>query len=602
MASNSEGSYISDLVKQEATMHASREELLVDASQTLVFGSVCQKGAGGRMKALTAGVAAGVDEVQTITPSVASAANEVHTVTPTVAANADCVQTITCGGTSTGGTMKIGVRELGNTKGGVRWTDTIAWHATEATMTASMQAALDDLLGANVIVVTEIPNTDTPVITLTFSGTGATNRVHGLVSVDVSAMTGCSTATVVMTTPGGGTITAGTYTISFVDAAGNTQVTYPIAWNANAAAINAALDDANGGVAGLVATGGPMSTPTAVVLTFSGTGFASVPQPSLVVVDTDNLDGCSDTQVVRTTPGAGAVNVTGSYRLGVVNENGDRQWTAAIAANANAAAISAALDDALAASDVVATGGPMSGPTAIVLTFSGTGFTGLAQQPVMVDLSLLDGCDDVSVVQTTAGGGGSAAVNEVQTATTTLTPDGGTFTLSVPHWNGTTVTTAAIAWNANAATIETAIDTAFALVSPAPEAGGISVSGTKIGDDDIVLTYDGTEYAGRDWPLATVDAALLLDGAVVCSSTFAETTKGGPYSAGAAAGICIATAGITTAGGVLTTQGLFLVRDAIVDVAELSFHSGNKVDAIEELKALGILCRTAAEIAATQTT
>lgn len=373
MASNDEGKYIGDMVKQEGPMHFSREYRLVDASQTLVFGEVCQAGAGGRMKTLAAFAGAGVD----------------------------CVQTITCGGTSTGGSMKVGIRSLGDPVGAIRWTDTVAWHATEATMTASLQAALDDLLGANVIVATEIPDTATPVIVLTFSGTGATNRAHGLVGVDTAALTGCSTAKVAMTTQ---------------------------------------------------------------------------------------------------------------------------------------------------------------------------------------------------------GGGGNVAVNEVQTATTTETPDGGTFTLSVPHWNGTTITTAAIAWDANAATIETAIDTAFALVTPAPTAGGITVSGTKIGDDDIVLTYDGAEFAGRDWPLATVDAALLLDAAVVCSSTFAETTKGSPAVAGVAVAVLITTAGVTTAGGVYTTKGLFIVRHAILDVGQMDFGSGNKVDAIDQLKALGILSRTAAEITETQTT
>ena len=125
------------------------------------------------------------------------------TITVTaVGAAADAVQTVTIGGTHSGGSLKLGFREVADPDGAIIWTDTIAWSATEATMTASGQAALDDLLGANVVVLTTIADTAATVLVLTFSGTGATSLAQEEVHVDVSAYTGASTVSVAMTTAG----------------------------------------------------------------------------------------------------------------------------------------------------------------------------------------------------------------------------------------------------------------------------------------------------------------------------------------------------------------------------------------------------------------
>lgn len=275
----------------------------------------------------------------------------------------------------------------------------------------------------------------------------------------------------------------------------------------------------------------------------------------------------------------------GSFTLGIPQIDGGVVWTDPIAFNGNTAAIQAGIDTTPGGSAIVVSGTAI---TAMVFTFSGATHAGVGHDLIQVNTQGLTGEEDTSITRITAGGRQAAMTDEVQTCTCTLTPDGGTYTLSVPHWNGTTVTTAPIDWDANAATIEAAVDTAFGLVTPAPEAGSISVAGTKIGDDDIVLTYDGEEYEGRDWPLATVDAALLLDGAVVCSATFAETTKGGEATGGEAAGICLEN--VTTAA-VYTTKAVFLTRDAVVKTSGLNFHGGNKIDCIARLEALGIVCR-----------
>lgn len=123
-------------------------------------------------------------------------------VVTAVGAAADTVQTITVGGTSTAGTLKLGFREVADPDGAVIWTDTMAWSGTEATMKTSVQAALDNLLGSNVVVVSDIPDTAALVLTLTFSGTGATELAQEEVHVDVSALTGASTVVVATTTAG----------------------------------------------------------------------------------------------------------------------------------------------------------------------------------------------------------------------------------------------------------------------------------------------------------------------------------------------------------------------------------------------------------------
>ncbi len=394
-----EGLVIGDVLKSEEAMRRSRANLTVLSGGSVALGEACRQNSAGKVVPL-ADVAA-VDEAQTITPTVGSDVDEVQTIVPSVGSNADAVQVITVGGTHSGGTIRFGVRDSGDPDGAIAWGIACAWNATEATMTATIQAALDTICGANGIVLTEIPNTAACVFTFTFSGTGYTNKVQGEVEVDASAMTGATTVSVATTTPGAGTITAGSYRLGITDVDGNVQWTPIIAWNANAAAIITALDDAMG-AALVVATGGPMSTPANVVLTYSGVAYTHVPQ-SLVQFDIDELVGCDDLSIVRTTPGSGVIRPDGNYRIGIVDASGDIDWTGPIAADAAAGAINTALDAALGASLVVATGGPFSTPTAIVLTFSGTGMTGEPQSPAIFDLSNIEGCEDLKIVETTAG-------------------------------------------------------------------------------------------------------------------------------------------------------------------------------------------------------
>jgi len=388
---------IADVVRMEAAAFYCRKAVTVLDGEDISLGEICKLDSAD--KAVACGAAA--NEVQTITPSAATGVDCVQTLTPSVGTNADCVQTVTTAGTQTGGTIRFGVRSpLGDPKGGMLWTVACAWSATEATMTATIQAALDSMLGANVVVLTEIPDTATGVFVFTFSGTGATNRPHGLMGCDVSALTGGTTAAVAMTTKGEGTISAGTYRLGIVKPGGDTEWTAPIAFDGNAAAIIVALDDALG-VAGVVATGGPMNGPTAIVLTYSGTGYTNMPHAH-ALVDFVDLAGCDDISIVMTTPGEGTINA-GTWRLGLTTAAGVKVWTQPIAYNGNAAAINTAIDEVIPSTLVVASGGPISTPAAVILTFSGAAYLALPQPMVEVDINDLDGCDSATITETTAG-------------------------------------------------------------------------------------------------------------------------------------------------------------------------------------------------------
>lgn len=99
--------------------------------------------------------------------------------------------------------------------------------------------------------------------------------------------------------------------------------------------------------------------------------------------------------------------------------------------------------------------------------------------------------------------------SEVQTETVTAT--GGTRTLTVKDKDGVSATTGALAYNANAATIQAAIE-GLANV----EVGDVVVTGTG----PFVYTFGGAgNFGGRDIPLIVIGTGSLTGG----SSTMAQT-------------------------------------------------------------------------------
>lgn len=138
---------------------------------------------------------------------------------------------------------------------------------------------------------------------------------------------------------------------------------------------------------------------------------------------------------------------------------------------------------------------------------------------------------------------GYDAQNEVQEiATYDSVVSGGTFTLAFTLWDGTEFETAAIAYDADAATIEAAIDTAADGVVDGFEAGDIAVTGGDLNTAAVVLTFSGDSVAGQNHDPVVVDDALLTGGGSAGEVTV--TTEGqGDRTAWAILNVCGAISG-----------------------------------------------------------
>lgn len=202
--------------------------------------------------------------------------------------------------------------------------------------------------------------------------------------------------------------------------------------------------------------------------------------------------------------------------------------------------------------------------------------------------------DGVYVKGTLLGRSTATAVAEVQTITITGTPTGGSFTISFTNpWTGRVETTAAIAYNATAATVQTAL-----LALDSFESGDLACTGGAFPGTAVVVTFGG-RYAQRDvTALSTTDS---FTGGTTPESAVAETTKGivpvgthGAYATGNSDGTgtadCILKYGCTVILGKVFYQGdhgealadtpAFFTGD--FNVAKLT---GLDADAVTDLKA-----------------
>lgn len=99
----------------------------------------------------------------------------------------------------------------------------------------------------------------------------------------------------------------------------------------------------------------------------------------------------------------------------------------------------------------------------------------------------------------------AAAADSVHTIATS-TQTSGNFTLTVTLRNGETFTTGNIAFNAAAATIESAIDSAATSASITGWTNGdISVSGGAVNVAPVVLTFDGSSVSGAAHPITVLN-------------------------------------------------------------------------------------------------
>lgn len=104
-------------------------------------------------------------------------------------------QTLTIGGTPIGGTFKLRFEGI--------WTAAITWSATNGTLLANMQAALDAKFGTNVIVASAVSLTaGIGTILLTFGGNRGKQAIGSLITA-FSSLTGTApTLAIAETTPG----------------------------------------------------------------------------------------------------------------------------------------------------------------------------------------------------------------------------------------------------------------------------------------------------------------------------------------------------------------------------------------------------------------
>ncbi len=234
--------------------------------------------------------------------------------------------------------------------------------------------------------------------------------------------------------------TAGTFTLTFIDKNGNYQTTAAIAYNATcsttvANAINAVLGTSAVSVAATAST----TADNGFAVTFSGTGYAALPQ-TLGSID-DSLITYTTTvgwTAVMTTigvPVAGTITITalgvnevqtvafpgltagtltaGTFRIRLLDKNGIWQSFGDYAAATAITTVQTDLDLALGASAVViAATVPTTLAGGFTLTFSGTGYANLPQTAVILDgtgTALVSGSTRTvaSVTRTTAGVNGA---------------------------------------------------------------------------------------------------------------------------------------------------------------------------------------------------
>jgi len=331
--------------------------------------------------------------------------------------------------------------------------------------------------------------------------------------------------------------TAGVPFTAVVSYIGAVHTTAVVAYNASAATLQTALEGLpqieSGDVSVTGSAGGPYT------LTYGGTlanteiqeiiadgsGLTGAGDQSATVVTFQQGDAANDEVQIVTlngTPTGGTFTLT-QYATGVneiqtatvgnVPTGGtftltySGQTTGTIAWNASAATVQTALEalSNITAGDVIVSGGA-GGPWQIAFAAN------LADVDVAAITSTVTGLTGgdavVTITETVTG---NAGVNEVQTVTVNGAT-GGTFTLTFGDQ-----TTGTIAYNASAATVDTALESLSNIA-----AGDVTCTGGALPGTAVVVTFTGN-LAATDVSLMVADGALLTGGA---SGNVAEITPG----------------------------------------------------------------------------
>ncbi len=326
-------------------------------------------------------------------------------------------------------------------------------------------------------------------------------------------------------------VTSGNYTLTVLTHNGETFTTVNILYNANAATVETRLNTAaTGTITGwtngdISVSGGPL-TVSPLVLTFDGASVVGKNHGLTTIAD---VDLTSDTVGLVTTTFNGVAaedevqsiaifnsTVTGeNYSLTFTLASAETFTTANIAYNANAATIETAIDVAATGNvvgwvngDISVAGGDLTA-NPVTLTFDGDSVTGANHGLTVIhDVNLTV----AKLGAVTTSQNGLAAANEVQNiAIFSGLVNSGNYTLNFTLADATNFITGNIIYDADATTIETAIDAAATGVVPSWVNGDITVSGGSLVTNPVVLTYDGTSVASANHA-AVVIASIDLGG------------------------------------------------------------------------------------------
>jgi hypothetical protein len=419
----------------------------------------------------------------------------------------DETQLVSIGNAPTGGTFTLTFS--GQT------TAAIAYNASAATV----QTALEALATIGAGNITATGPTGGP-WQLKFSGSLAAQNLP-LITGNRAGLTGGTAALTVETLRDGfagvnciqslrlnGSPTAGTFTLSFAGA-----TTTAIAYNATAATVQTALEAlATIGAGNITATGGAL--PAAVTLTFTGT-LAARELPQLTG-NGANLTTSLTATVTETQAGAAGLNLIIRQNLPFENNTGTtrfryklvfqgRTYYSTTFRDADGVlGLITALTSLPPLATATITGTlfqTLTGTHVYRLTFGGTaaGKTAITSAISAYELTTeyvsgpWTNAPNYFVEQLPTG------TNERQTIALGGSPAAGTFTLTYAG-----ATTTAIAYNAAAATVQTALEALASIGS-----GGVSCTGGDLPGSAIVVEFVANGLQATNLPLLTIDAANL---------------------------------------------------------------------------------------------
>ena len=306
--------------------------------------------------------------------------------------------------------------------------------------------------------------------------------------------------------------TGGSFTLTF-----DGQTTGPIAYNATAAQVQAALVAlSNIGANNVVCAGGPLPA-ASITMTFTAAN-ALLAQPP-IVVGASNLTGgaAASPTIAHTITGSlvsdvQTLSLSGNPNGGAFALSFGGQTTAPIAFNASAAQVQAALTTlpAIGAGNLNCSGGPLPAAN-VAMIFVGGLATSLQPEIDVATNTLTNASSPVPTVQHTTTG---AAVADVQTLSVAGAPTGGSFTLT---FGGQT--TAAIPFNTTAVNVQGAL-TALSSIG----AGNVVCAGGPLPASSVTVTFAGRLAPGAQQPIAL--GANNLTGGTNSTPAIAHTTTG----------------------------------------------------------------------------